>query len=122
EVLKDASATAIYGSRGANGVIMVTTRQAKKGQEARIINFSAEYGIQQLQNKIDLLNGREFAIVVNEIKPGSYNNVDAVPNTDWQDLIFETAPIQNYQVSAMGSTEKTQYYFGLGYFSQDGII
>jgi TonB-linked SusC/RagA family outer membrane protein len=122
EVLKDASATAIYGSRGAHGVIMVTTRSGKKGQEAPIINFSGEYGIQRLQKKIDLLNGREFAIVVNEIKPGSYNNVDAVPNVDWQDLLFEEAPIQNYQFSATGATAKASYYFGLGYFLQDGII
>lgn len=122
EVLKDASATAIYGSRGAHGVIMVTTRRGKKGQEAPVINFSAEYGVQRLQKKIDLLNGREFAIVVNEIKPGSYNNVDAVPNVDWQDLLFEDAPIQNYQFSATGSTAKAEYYFGLSYFLQDGII
>jgi TonB-linked SusC/RagA family outer membrane protein len=122
EVLKDASATAIYGSRGANGVIMVTTRRGKKGQAAPIINFSAEYSIQKLQKKIDLLSGRQFAIVANEITPGSYNNVDAVPNVDWQDLLFEDAPMQNYQFSATGATDKADYYFGLSYFTQDGII
>ena len=122
EVLKDASATAIYGSRGANGVVMVTTKKGAKGQEAPIVSFSGEYSIQQLQKKIDLLGGREFATIANEITPGSYNNVDAVPNTDWQDLIFDTAPIQNYQFSAAGATPKTQYYVGVGYFKQDGII
>ena len=122
EVLKDASSTAIYGSRGANGVIMVTTKHGVAGTETVSINFSGEYGIQELQKKIDLLNGREFATIANEITPGTYNNVDAVPNTDWQDLLFDSAPMQNYNVSATGSSAKLQYYFGLGYFRQEGII
>src|SRR5690606_5669980 len=122
EVLKDASATAIYGSRGANGVIIVTTKRGRAGQEAPIITVSGEYSIQSLQKKIDLLNGPEFATIVNEITPGSYNNVDAVPSTDWQDLIFRTAPIQNYQVSVAGASERGEYYAGLGYFKQEGII
>ena len=122
EVLKDASATAIYGSRGANGVIMVTTKAAKEGQEQTVFNFTGEYGMQRIAKKIDLLSGREFAIISNEIKTGSYNNVDAVPNTDWQDLIFDMAPIQNYQFSASGSSKAMQYYVGLGYFNQQGII
>jgi TonB-linked SusC/RagA family outer membrane protein len=122
EVLKDASATAIYGSRGANGVIMITTKQGTMGQEQPTVNVTAEYSIQQLEKKIDLLNGSQFASIVNEIRPGSYNNVDLVPNTDWQDLIFRTAPIQNYQASVSGSTSKVQYYVGLGYFNQSGII
>lgn len=122
DVLKDASATAIYGSRGANGVIMVTTKKGKKGQSVPIISFSTEYSVQKLQKKIDLLNGKEFATIVNEIKPGTYNNVDVVPNTDWQDLIFETAPIYSANFSATGSTDRVDYYFGVGYFNQDGII
>ena len=122
EVLKDASATTIYGSRGANGVIMVTTKKGKLGQETPSINASAEYSIQRLQKKIDLLNGREFAIISNEINPGTFNNIDAVPNTDWQDLVFEDAPMQNYQLSATGGSAKNQYYVGFGYFKQDGII
>jgi TonB-linked SusC/RagA family outer membrane protein len=122
EVLKDASATTIYGSRGANGVIMVTTKQGKLGQEAPTINVSADYSMQRLQKKIDLLNGREFAIISNEINPGTFNNIDAVPNTDWQDQIFQQAPMQNYQVSAAGASAKSQYYVGFGYFNQEGII
>jgi TonB-linked SusC/RagA family outer membrane protein len=122
EVLKDASATAIYGSRGANGVIMVTTKKGKIGKDNVTINVSGEYSIQSLQKDIDLLNGREFAIIANEIAPGSFNNIDAVPNTDWQDLLYRKAPMQNYQISATGSSAKMQYYFGLGYFKQDGII
>ncbi|HLF33920.1 MAG TPA: SusC/RagA family TonB-linked outer membrane protein, partial [Cyclobacteriaceae bacterium] len=122
EVLKDASATAIYGSRGANGVIMITTKQGTLGEEQPTVNVTAEYSTQQLEKKIDLLNGPQFATIVNEIRPGSYNNVDLVPNTDWQDLIFRTAPIQNYQASVSGSTSIVQYYVGLGYFNQSGII
>ena len=123
EVLKDASATAIYGARGANGVIIVTTRRGARTDDGfPTINVAAEYSVQQLPQKIDLLNGREYAIVRNEINPGTYNNIDAVPNTDWQDLIFRTAPIQNYQVSVAGGTDKFQYYTSLGYFKQDGII
>ncbi|MBZ0241773.1 MAG: SusC/RagA family TonB-linked outer membrane protein, partial [Bacteroidales bacterium] len=122
EVLKDASATAIYGSRGANGVILVQTKTAEKGQTRTIINFNAEYGIQHLGKKIDMLDGRQFAVISNEIRPGTYNNVDAVPNTDWQDLIFQTAPMQNYQLSISGATPKAEYYIGLGFMNQDGIV
>ncbi|MCX7637828.1 MAG: SusC/RagA family TonB-linked outer membrane protein, partial [Cyclobacteriaceae bacterium] len=122
EVLKDASATAIYGSRGANGVIIVTTKRGSTSGGYPVISASAEYSIQDLPKKIDLLNGREYAIVRNKINPGTYNNVDAVPNTDWQDLIFRTAPLQNYQISASGGTDKFQYFTSIGYFGQQGII
>lgn len=122
EVLKDASATAIYGSRGANGVIIITTRSGSLTKGKTVFSYSGEYNLQMLAKKIDLLNGREFAIISNEIRPGSFNNVDAVPNTDWQDLIFHTAPMHNHQFSASGSTENMQFYFGVGYFNQQGII
>jgi len=122
EVLKDASATAIYGSRGANGVIIITTKSGTIGEEKASFNFSTEFGIQNLAKKIDLLNGKEFAIITNEIRPGSYNNVDAVPNTDWQDLVFNPAPMSNSQLSITGSTKLTSYYVSFGMFQQDGII
>jgi TonB-linked SusC/RagA family outer membrane protein len=122
EVLKDASATAIYGSRGANGVIMVTTKGGVAGQEKTIFNFTGEYSLQRLAKKIDLLNGKEFATIYNEIDPGTFNNTDLVPNTDWQDQVFDVAPIQNYQLSATGASEKMQYYIGVGYFNQKGIV
>lgn len=123
EILKDASATAMYGSRGANGVILITTKSGTIGEEKTNFSYSGEYSIQNLAKKIDLLNGRDFATIANEI-PGdpSYNNVDAVPNTDWQDLVFNPAPINNHQLSAWGSTKKTQYYIGIGYFNQKGIV
>jgi TonB-linked SusC/RagA family outer membrane protein len=122
EVLKDASATAIYGSRGANGVIIVTTKRGSTSGGYPAISATAEYSIQDLPKKIELLNGREYAIVRNKINPGTYNNVDAVPNTDWQDLIFRTAPLQNYQISASGGNDKFQYFSSVGYFGQQGII
>lgn len=122
EVLKDASATAIYGSRGANGVLMITTRKGAAGKEFPTVSFNADYSIQRLNKRIDLLSGKEFATYVNEITPGSYNNVDAVPNTDWQDLIFRDAPIHNYQLSVAGASARVQYYVGVGYFNQKGII
>ena len=121
EVLKDASATALYGSRGANGVILVTTKLGKNGQSP-VLSFSADYNIQNQTKRIDLLNGAQFATVANDITPGSYNNVNLVPNTNWQNLIFRKAPIQNYQFSASGSSDKMQYYVGVGYFKQEGII
>ncbi len=122
EVLKDASATAIYGSRGANGVVLVQTKSGSSALDKPMVSYSSEIGIQQLEKQIDLLNGREFAIISNEIRPGSYNNVDAVPNTDWQNLIFDAAPIQNHQISVSGSSERGDYYVSLGYFQQSGII
>ena len=122
EVLKDASSTAIYGSRGANGVIMVTTKGGQVAEGKTIFNFTGEAGIQSVAKKIDLLSGKEFGMIKNEIIPGSYNNIDLLPNTDWQDLIFNIAPIQNYQLSASGASKMMQYYLGVGYFNQKGII
>ena len=122
EVLKDASSTAIYGSRGANGVILVTTKQGGTKSAKPVYNFSAEYGLQVLAKKIDLLDSKQFGKYVNDINPGTYNNLDALPNTDWQKLIFQNAPIQNYHFSITGSGEKQQYYIGVGLFNQEGII
>lgn len=122
EVLKDASATAIYGSRGANGVVIIQTTKGSSDMEKPVINFASEFGIQRLANKIDLLTGKEFATISNEIKTGSYNNVDAVPNTDWQDLVFRDALMQNHQLSISGATKMSDYYVGIGFFKQDGII
>ncbi|MFZ9504678.1 MAG: SusC/RagA family TonB-linked outer membrane protein, partial [Cyclobacteriaceae bacterium] len=123
EILKDASATAIYGARGANGVIIITTRRGSESDTgAPAISFSAEYNMQDLPQKIDLLSGKEYAVVRNKINPGTYNNIDVLPNTDWQDLIFQTAPLSNYNVSISGGNKKFQYYTSLGYFQQDGII
>ncbi len=122
ELLKDASATAIYGSRGANGVFMITTKSGKGGKEPSI-SFKTEYGIQQLDKKIDMLDGRAFAEALNDISPGTINNLDAVDDFDWQDAIFQTNPVmQSYDLSVSGGSEKIDYYLGAGMFDQEGII
>ena len=77
--------------------------------------------MQILAKKIDLLSGRDYATVVNEITP-TYNNVDLVPNTDWQSLIYHPASILSHQISASGGTETTQFYVSIGYFKQNGIV
>lgn len=124
EVLKDASATAIYGSRGANGVVMITT---KKGSTDGKVNmsFSSYYGVQNVIRKIDMLNASEFAQMYNE----QAGNTKVFPNpsalgegTDWQDVIFQTAPMKNLQVSATGGSAKSTFNIGAGYFKQNGII
>lgn len=127
-ILKDASSTAIYGSRGANGVVIITTKRGKAGKS--VINFDTYYGTQNVRRKYPVLNGSEYAQLVNEA-----NTNDGLPavytpdqvaafgkGTDWQDEILRTAPIANYQLSVSGGDEKTQYALSAGYFTQQGII
>lgn len=121
EVLKDASATAIFGSRGSNGVILVQTKRGKT--EKVSINASIDRSYERVANRIGVMNGREFATYVNEINPGSFNNLDVLPDVDWQDLIFkENAPISSYNLSLSGASERVDYYFSLGYFGHEGVI
>ncbi|SMO89027.1 SusC/RagA family TonB-linked outer membrane protein [Gracilimonas mengyeensis] len=128
EVLKDASATAIYGARGANGVILVTTKQgSRKGTEVTLGYYT---GFQQVSRKIPMLNARQLAELGND----AADNADvtrriiyASPNNlgegiDWQDQIFRTAPISNYQLSINGGDEDTRYTLSGNYFDQQGII
>lgn len=124
EILKDASATFIYGSRGANGVVLVTTKRAKSGAGGSIdpvINVSSEYSVQHLQKKMDLLTPRQFANVVNQISPGLL--AGQLGATNWQDEIFnQMRPIYSFHAGVTGPSARNNYYFGLGYFSHDGII
>lgn len=117
EVLKDASATAIYGSRGANGVIMVTTKKGKPGKTQ--INFNTSYSSQREINRLDLLNADQFTDYITEARPGFES---AGFNTDWQDLIFRRGAIQNYQLSFAGGTDNVSYYLSGAYFDQKGVI
>ena len=120
EVLKDASATAIFGARGSNGVILITT---KSGEGNTRVNFNAEHGWETVANKIELMNAREFAEYINDITPGTYNNLDALPDIDWQDEIFsENAKIQNYTLSMSGGNESLNYYTSFGYYYQEGVL
>jgi TonB-linked SusC/RagA family outer membrane protein len=127
EILKDASSTAIYGSRGANGVILITTKQGKAGKVK--VELSTSYSMQEVGKKLDLLNGQQFAEYINEQYANDGNATVPYPNpisygagTDWQDEIFRTGNLQNYQLSASGGEEKLRFYTSLTYFGQKGII
>ncbi|HEU5185316.1 MAG TPA: TonB-dependent receptor [Gemmatimonadaceae bacterium] len=127
EVLKDASATAIYGSRGANGVIIVTTKKGVIEGTARFM-INAYAGTQRVLDPIDLVSAREYAMLANELAanqgiPDYFPDENAVgAGTDWQDEIFDTAPIQSYQLSSSGGTDRIRYYFSGNYFRQAGVI
>lgn len=128
EVLKDASATAIYGARAANGVILITTKRGEKGESK--FSYNGYYANQSLPNKLDMLNLRQFAEYQNQIA----DDIGLVPNqryadpsllgpgTDWQDAVFRNAGMQSHQLSVNGGTDKTTYAISGGVFQQDGII
>ncbi|GGH72213.1 TonB-linked SusC/RagA family outer membrane protein [Filimonas zeae] len=122
EVLKDASATAIYGARGANGVVIISTRRGKNGPTR--VQLETYQGIQQVTKTIDMLNAAGFAKLENEVYNAAiYINPDSLgKGIDWQDLLFRDAIIQNYQLSVSGGSEKTQFSISGNYFNQDGII
>jgi len=124
QVLKDASSTAIYGARGTNGVVLISTKKGKSGDA--VVNFSSKYGFQKLPKHIEVQSGSEYAAWVNSISdqslPLPYDLENLPEETDWQDVIFDTAPIQDYQVSVSGGNDKTSYYLSAGYMSQDGIV
>lgn len=135
DVLKDASATAIYGSRGANGVIIITTKRGKAG--VNNVSFESSVGIQEARTLIPMLNASEYASFENEIFLyqrdilGQANRVPVYTDeqiaslgegTNWQDELFRSAPIQNYTLSFSGGDEVMQYSLSAGYTDQQGII
>lgn len=117
EILKDASATAIYGSRGANGVILVTTKKGRRGKMTVEVNSS--YSSQNVSERIELLNASQFAAYRQAINP-AYEQGPA--ETDWQDLIYTTGSISNHQLSFSGGSEKINYYVSGNYFNQEGVV
>jgi len=145
EVLKDASSAAIYGARGANGVILITTKTGKKGSPS--FNFTASYGLQKAAKILDVMNRDEF-ICYNiwsknanylrrggslsdpmSSRPSSYqypevweSDPESLPDINWQDVIFRTAPIQNYQLSASGGGDMGSYMVSGSYMEQKGIV
>ncbi len=127
DVLKDASATAIYGARGANGVVMITTKSGK-GSETGTVSINSYYGMQNTAKRFDMLNAEEYAIVANEFLKNNggqpYFNESNIPTevTDWQDVIFRAAPVQNHTLSFTGGSGKTSYSLSGNYYLQDGII
>lgn len=151
EVLKDAAAAAIYVSRASNGVVIITTKRGKR-EGSPAINFDSYYGIQNIAKKVDLMNADELRQYVLDAKNNAYlqdiptatagdpnsvrytksaNNSYYIPaifidpgtvNTDWQDVLFKTAAVQNYNLSLSGGAEKVSYYVSGNYFNQGGII
>jgi len=124
EVLKDASATAIYGNRGANGVIIITTKRGATDRNA-VFSLSSYYGNQQIARKLPMANARQFAEMYSEMSGDTitFPNPAALgTGTDWQDEIFRDAPIGNVQLSVNGLWRKLNYNLSGNFFSQEGII
>ena len=117
EVLKDASATAIYGSRGSNGVVMVTTKTGKNGKLS--VEVNSNYSVQNTANRLDLLNANEFAAYQKAINP-SY--VQGPADTNWQDLLYRQGSTQNHQFSFSGGKDNVNFYASANYFKQAGVI
>ncbi len=134
DILKDASAQAIYGARAANGVVLIKTKSGKMGEPK--VTYDTYYGIQVRPKKLSLLNLRQYAqyqnSLVPEIRASGSGNLDTLgefrdpgvlgAGTDWQDEIFQRGAIQNHQLSFSGGQNKTTYYFSFNYFRQEGIV
>ena len=137
DVLKDASATAIYGLRAANGVVLITTKRGKAGVSN--VSVDAYAGVQNVWHQVGLLNAQQYAVLNNEARSNfnaqfpndkrEFNprfdtpaKIAALPSTNFLDQIFRQAKIQNYSLSATGGSEKARYAISAGYFQQDGII
>lgn len=128
EILKDASATAIYGSRGANGVILITTKRGKVGKT--LVDFESSYGFQSLRKKLEMMDATEYAKFYNEQatndKIAPYFTQDQINSFgkgyNWQDLVFQTAPITNNSLTVSGGTDKTKFSVSGTVFDQQGII
>jgi TonB-linked SusC/RagA family outer membrane protein len=135
EILKDASATAIYGSRGANGVILITTKLGRRGKP--VIDAAVTYGFQKLARKLDVLSAADYAKYHNLMrsKDTGGGNIPVLPfsaadiakyeaegGTDWQDAIYETGAVQNYQLSVSGATDALKYMVSSNYLDHRGIL
>ena len=134
EILKDASATAIYGSQGANGVILITTKNGKKGKP--IVDYNFSIGTQKIRHKLDVMGAADYARTVNAYR--ETQNLSGPPvlvftdsqiaefekngGTDWQDEIYRTGTIQNHQLSVGGGSDNTKYMISGGYLDQQGIL
>jgi TonB-dependent starch-binding outer membrane protein SusC len=138
EVLKDASSAAIYGSRAANGVILITTKKGVAGKPK--INLESYYGTQEVVNRLDLMKRDDYIKYVTTMitaagqqLPARFSNLNtpvsvgstqtfAQTDTDWQSEVFRSAPIQDHQISMTGGSEMSKYYTSIGLFNQQGIV
>ena len=129
QILKDASSTAIYGSRGANGVVIITTKHGSSGDKSQM-NFNYSYGLQNSTNMIKMLNASQFAALHNDIlgnagiaqNPAYADPTSLGVGTDWLGSFFRTAPMQNYSLNYSSGNEKTKVYVSGNYFNQEGVV
>jgi TonB-linked SusC/RagA family outer membrane protein len=123
-VLKDAAAAAIYGARASNGVVLITTKRG--GNRKSVINFNAYYGVQQAWKTLDMLDAKDWMLYRNDLAgsevftPDDMNNIQT--NTDWQQVIFRTAPMSNYELSSTSGNDKTSVFMSGNLFQQEGIL
>lgn len=117
DILKDASSTAIYGARGANGVVIITTKKGKQGRSS--ITYDGYTGISQIREKLDLLSAEEFRSYTKE---DGTKLLDLGASIDWQDEVFTTGITQSHSLSYSGGTENFTYHASMGYLNQEGII
>ena len=126
EILKDASSTAIYGSRGSNGVVLITTKKGKMGKLR--VNYDYYYGMQEAAKTLDLLSPTEYQTVLNAIiddgggDPGQRIEEIEGNGTNWLDLVLRSAPTQNHNLSFSGATENINYFSSINYFNQEGLV
>ena len=126
QILKDASSTAIYGSRGANGVVLITTKTGKAN--TREITFDAQIGIGTVAKRYDVLNAYDFATLYNTYIPNTFSQEqltafqNGTAGTDWQDEIYQTGVTQDYKLTFSGGNDKTTFLTSFNYFNQEGII
>lgn len=133
DVLKDASATAIYGSRGSNGVIIITTKRGRTGKA--VLSYNTYYGIAKTMGEYPFLNAQEYAAFKEQARLGSPSQTSNYPltpaeqagltagtNTDWQKILYKTASVTNHELSLSGGGEGTQFSLGLGYFDQTAVV
>ncbi|MEN8119303.1 MAG: SusC/RagA family TonB-linked outer membrane protein [Bacteroidota bacterium] len=126
EILKDASSTAIYGSRGANGVIVINTKRGSSKQP--IVEISSSYSVHQIAKTYDLLNAADYATLLNKMNNSNTFSPDEIAafrtngGTDWQDAIFQMGYTHNNQVSLLGGSEKLKYYLSGSYIDEEGIL
>ncbi|RYU77852.1 SusC/RagA family TonB-linked outer membrane protein [Hymenobacter persicinus] len=129
QILKDAAASAIYGSRGGNGIVIVTTKRGRSDGKTRF-NFTANSGVVQVAKKVDLMNRDQYLEYLRESFTNGNRPIPAtlqpgapeLPNTDWQNEIFGTGSQQQYQLSASGGTDVSRFYISGSYFKQKGVI
>lgn len=125
EVLKDASATAIYGARGANGVVLITTKRGKAGQNR--ISLSSYYGVQQIRNRYDLMDATQLTNLANQFGRAQtpaltpYPNAPTI-NTDWQNEVFRAGTVQNHNLAFTGGNETTNYLLSGEYYDEKGVV